>query len=131
VRLVRVAAGVFLLAVACRDDRNILTISTPSRVTSFQVADAHGQVLWRFESGHANELSVVHYGEVPSGFEQTVPRGGSSPRPFTPGERLLIETVTETRTFFHDGLATGPTAFRGEGWRAKPRQTPTPEGASS
>lgn len=83
-----------------------------------------GQVLWRIESDQTKDLSEIRYGVVPVGFEQTWPPQGLPPRAFKLGERLHTETVTKTRTFWHDGVATGPAAFRGEGWRSNPHATP-------
>jgi hypothetical protein len=126
VKLAAVAIFAGALLSGCRNDRNLLTISTPARVISFQVTDAEGNALWRIESGQARELSQIRYGEIPVGFEQRVPSAGSAPRPFRTGERLLIETVGDSRTFRHDGLATGPAAFRGQGWLSTPHLKPTP-----
>lgn len=127
IRVFLTAVVCLVLSAACRDDRNVLTIGVPARVRSFQITDSRGDVLWRLENGDGTELSEIHYGEVPKGFRQTIPPNELRPRPLTTGERLATETVTDTRTFYHDGLATGPAAFRGEGWRSKPHRSPVPE----
>jgi hypothetical protein len=121
-----IALACFLtLPIACRDDTDLLTASSPTPVSDFVVSDGKGTILWRLVSERPSVLTEVRYGKVPSGFRQVVPADGARPRPFAKGEELSIKTVTDERTFTHEGTATGSIGFRGGYMRSVPFRTPT------
>jgi len=106
---------------ASRGSENLLTISVPDEVRSFEVRSSAG-ILWRIESPEPKMLSRIRYGEVPRGFVQTIPPANARPRFFVPGEEIETETTTSMQTVVHQGHARGPTRFEGGVWRSTPHQ---------
>jgi len=104
-------------------DGNLITVNPPGNVESVQIRDAHG-VLWEIKSAVPRRLEVLHYGEVPPGFEQISPPGSARPRPFVKGEKLYKRTVTDDRVFDHDGIAGSATSFCGGYYESTPRKKP-------
>ncbi|HEV2721301.1 MAG TPA: hypothetical protein VG323_14865 [Thermoanaerobaculia bacterium] len=100
---------------------NLLTISKPDAVKTFEVR-SFGSILWRIEARQSITLSIIRYGEVPSGFVQVIPPGNQRPRPFVAGEEIETETVTNDQTVIHEGHARGSARFEGGVWRSTPHQ---------
>ena len=111
-------------ATACKEDPcsggNLVTLDPPTEVESFQIRDQH-QILWRIQSPVPKKLEVLHYGEVPPGFQQIIPPGAARPRPFVKGEQLFKTTVTRNQVFEHEGVAGSATSFCGGYWSGAPR----------
>jgi hypothetical protein len=125
--LLGVVALLALLGATCGEDPcsggNLITVNPPGNVESVQIRDVHG-VLWEIRSAVPRPLEVLHYGEVPPGFEQTVPPGSARPRPFVKGEKLYKHTVTGDRIFDHDGVAGSAASFCGGYYESAPRKKP-------
>ena len=103
------------------DDENLLTISQPSTVESFEVRDSKGAVLWRIESAEGREIREIHLGDIPQGFIQTLPSSGH-PRRFNEAEELTTFTVARSHTLRHKGVANGPASFCGGFYESTPRR---------
>ena len=99
---------------------NLVTLDPPTEVQSFQIRDEH-QVLWQIKSAVPRKLEVLHYGEVPAGFQQVIPPGSARPRPFVKGESLHKQTITRDRVFEHDGYAGSERSFCGGYYESSPR----------
>ena len=111
--------------VSCRDDSNILTASTPANVLAFEMRNATGVTIWRIVSPVPQEMSVLHYGEVPQGFSQEAPIG-MPPRPLRTGELIRTTTEEPERTFRHECEATNAKSLRCGVWESAPRKTAAP-----
>ena len=116
-----------LLGATCGEDPctggNLITVVPPGNIESVRIRDEHG-VLWEIKSPVPRRLEVLHYGEVPPGFEQITPPGSARPRPFVKGEKLYRQTVTDDRIFDHDGIAGSATSFCGGYYESRPRKKP-------
>jgi hypothetical protein len=113
----RIIALSLILAAACGEHQcgssNLLTMSSPAAVASFEVRDKSKTVLWKITSEQPRKLSEIRYGEVPAGYLQSAPAPGVRPRPFVENEELSTFTVAQDHTLFHRGVATGPKEFCG------------------
>jgi hypothetical protein len=125
-------AGVFVVAVGMHSEngppeggRDLLTTDGSGGISSFQIATADGEVLWRVEASPARPLKRLHYAEIPAGFRQVIPLTGR-PRPFRKGERLKTEVMTPGAKFTHSGEAVDETRFIGGVWESGPWPPRTP-----
>ena len=65
-------------------DRMLFLIPHPVRlrVSTLQVKDLKGKVIWMIHSSHSDPHAVgqeIHYGSLPDGFKQMMPREGRAP----------------------------------------------------
>ena len=101
---------------------NMLVASDGTRIRVIQVENQVGYVLWRVTSPvgrMAEEIGVVRYGAVPSGFRQEVPVTGS-PRPFVVDEVVEVHVISEHTDMAGRGHARGPASFSQVVWFNKP-----------
>jgi hypothetical protein len=107
-----VVAGIASI-MACRDDRNLVTIDGPPPIIAFQINAPAGEVLWRIEAVRPVVLSGIHYGAIPDGFIQRIPAAGTKPRAMIPGEHVAVVIVAPDYIYRHEGVATRGAGFRG------------------
>ena len=126
-KIVRSALLVLALCAAARCEEmdpcsggNLVTLDPPTEVESVEIRDEH-QILWRIQSPVPRKLEVLHYGEVPAGFQQVFPPGSARPRPFVKGESLHKQTITRDRVIEHDGQAGSESSFCGGYYESAPR----------
>jgi len=122
----RVLVSVVLLSLfGCNDTRNILTYSTHDPLSQLTVLDGSGRVLWQIRARGERRPRVVRYGEIPFGFQQSVPSNSRRPRNFQVGEDIVIKVLTSREYFEHSGKANGRDQFEGGVWETTPiRSTP-------
>jgi hypothetical protein len=119
-----------LITSACaapRDEQNLNTFQEHVTMQRLRVRGGDGAAIWEIQStAHGVDVSVVHYGGVPAGFQQNIPSSGR-PRPFKSGERLSILTVTSKTISCDRGTASGTSGFALETYRMIPTSGATPE----
>ena len=98
---------------ACRDDRNLVTIDGPLPIMALQISALPGEVLWRIGTARPMVLRAIHYGVIPDGFIQSIPAAGTKPRKMIPGEHVAVVVVAPDYIYRHEGAATNGSGFRG------------------
>ena len=134
--MIRCPAGLLLLALValggCAGGESLapdplVAIAGPDDFESFELRDGQ-RVLWRVVADEPTPLDEIVYGQVPAGFRQETPAGGAGPRALVTGELLVLESMTPSRVFHHEGLVVDGQRLAIDFWEMRLRQPSGPAG---